>query len=226
MTTTTNTTSSTTSTSSDASLATAASSATSLGKDDFLKLLMAQLANQDPTQPMDDTAFVAQLAQFSQVEQLQNANTNLETLITAQASSNETSTAALVGTSVTYQTSAVSLTAGTNSVISGQLPSNAASVVALISDSSGNSVRTLNLGAQTAGPLNVTWDGKGDLGQSEPSGTYSVSFKATDASGNAVAVSTQGSGQVTGVSFAKGYPVLVVSGQQVALNNVIEVDAP
>jgi flagellar basal-body rod modification protein FlgD len=64
-----------------------ANQGTTLDKNAFLSLLTEQLKNQDPTQPMDDTAFVAQLAQFSALEQMTNVNTNLTTLITSQGTS-------------------------------------------------------------------------------------------------------------------------------------------
>ncbi|KAA9025872.1 flagellar hook assembly protein FlgD [Niallia endozanthoxylica] len=58
-----------------------------LGKDDFLKLLMTQLQNQDPSNPMQDTEFIAQMAQFSSLEQMTNMNSTLERFITQQQQS-------------------------------------------------------------------------------------------------------------------------------------------
>src|SRR5262245_58163951 len=80
-----------------------------LGKDEFLKLLMAQLAHQDPTAPADSNAFVAQLAQFASMEQLQSVNSQLEALLVAQTANNQTSVSSLVGRDVVYRTDRVHL---------------------------------------------------------------------------------------------------------------------
>ncbi len=75
-----------------------------LGKDDFLRLLTAQLANQDPLQPTDNQAFIAQLAQFSSLEQLQGVSSRLDTLLVAQTSGNQLTAASLVGKTVSWVT--------------------------------------------------------------------------------------------------------------------------
>lgn len=76
---------------------------TALGKDDFLKLLTAQLANQDPLQPVDNQAFIAQLAQFSSLEQLQGVSTRLDDLLLAAGASTQLSAASLVGRTVAFR---------------------------------------------------------------------------------------------------------------------------
>jgi flagellar basal-body rod modification protein FlgD len=78
-----------------------------LGKDDFLKLLTAQLANQDPLQPVDNQAFIAQLAQFSSLEQLQGVSSRLDSLLQATATASQLQTSALVGKTVSYRVGGV-----------------------------------------------------------------------------------------------------------------------
>lgn len=81
-----------------------ASSASELGKDEFLKLLMAQLQNQDPLSPMDNTEYIAQMAQFSTVEQLTNLNSTLSNIATSQSKASAVAEAtALIGHQVTLQ---------------------------------------------------------------------------------------------------------------------------
>src|SRR5437762_11024181 len=80
-----------------------------LGKDEFLKLLMAQLANQDPTAPTDNQAFVAQLAQFAGLEAAQGTNSRLDTLLMAEASSNQTAAVSFIGKNVDYRTDGLTL---------------------------------------------------------------------------------------------------------------------
>src|SRR4051812_22477924 len=83
-----------------------------LGKDEFLKLMMAQLAQQDPTAPSDSNAFVAQLAQFTILEQMQNVNSSLESLLIGQASANNNSAINLVGKEILYKTDEITLEKG------------------------------------------------------------------------------------------------------------------
>src|SRR5512138_1867306 len=73
-----------------------------LGKDEFLKILTVQLANQDPTKPMDSHAFVAQLAQFSALEQQQNTNETLTQLLTLQQSAHNSELVGMVGKDALY----------------------------------------------------------------------------------------------------------------------------
>src|SRR5215213_6921849 len=87
-----------------------------LGKDEFLKLMMAQLAQQDPTAPSDSNAFVAQLAQFSSLEQMQNVNSSLQSLLIGQASQNNSGAVNLVGKDILYKTDKIHLEQGEHPV--------------------------------------------------------------------------------------------------------------
>ena len=135
-----------------------------LGKDDFMKLLLAQLANQDPTAPQDDQAFVAQLAQFAQLEASQGTNTRLDTLVSAQAASQQTQAVGFIGKSVDFRTDTMSLEAGLSTTSQVSLTSAASAVTVGVLDSTGKEVRTMKMGPQLAGAVNVTWDGNDDGG--------------------------------------------------------------
>src|SRR3954462_6523060 len=124
-----------------------------LGKDEFLKLMMAQLSQQDPTAPSDSNAMVAQLAQFSSLEQMQNVNSTLTSLLVGQASQNNTGAINLVGKDILYKTDQLTLEAGQTPTASAKLGSEAAEVTATITDSTGKIVRTIKLGAQPAGDV-------------------------------------------------------------------------
>ena len=222
----------TTTTSTSASSAAAAASsvaeATSkgtLGKNDFLKLMIAQLQNQDPLNPMDNQAFVAQLAQFSNLEQLQQVNSGITSLSIGQAGANQQAATNLVGRDVTFKSDQVAWKQGDpGTAIAAQLAANADSVKAVITDANGRVVRTIPLGAHATGTLAATWDGLDDAGNVQPSGNYTIKFSAADAQKNAVTAVAQGSGHVAGVSFASGVAELVLgNGIHVALPNVIEV---
>jgi flagellar basal-body rod modification protein FlgD len=211
--------------------ANAASSATatgssSLGKNDFLKLLMAQLQNQDPTQPSDPTAFTAQLAQFSQLELQQNANDTLSNMATAQASASQQSVVNLVGKNVTYSTSTVTIAAGGNALLTGSLSGDANSVSAVIKSSTGVVVRTIKAGPTPQGPVQIPWDGRDDSGNLLAAGNYSVALTALDTQGKAVNATSSASALVTGVSFANGVPQLIAGGQTLPLSSITEIDQP
>ena len=105
---------------------------------------MAQMSNQDPLQPQDGQAFVAQLAQFSNLEQLQSANQSLQSLLLLQAGMSQTSDAALVGKQVLYTTSSLSVDQGHPADMQATLDGSATQVTAVITDSSGPSRNSSN----------------------------------------------------------------------------------
>jgi flagellar basal-body rod modification protein FlgD len=187
-----------------------------LGQDAFLKLLMAQLKNQDPLNPTDDTEFVTQLSQFSLVEQSVQQSTQLTTLGTQLQSLDNSNSTVLVGQQVTV--GGGSLSWGGTYAAKGNvtLGGAAQSVTAIITDSSGNAVRTMNLGPQQAGPLSIAWNGLGDAGQAEPSGTYNLAVTAASSSGQSVSVSQNVTGVVSAVTFAQGSPSVTLSNGTVA----------
>ncbi|HUK66220.1 MAG TPA: flagellar hook capping FlgD N-terminal domain-containing protein [Anaeromyxobacteraceae bacterium] len=207
---------------SGSSSASSATGSSALGENDFLTLLTTELQNQDPTQPVDDTQFVAELAQFSSLEQLQNIGTQLNTLITASSSSSEMAAASLIGKQVAYDATGVDLVSGTPPSIQVQLASPAA-VTAVVTDSSGSVVKSLNLGYQNAGVFSLGWDGTNSSGTALPSGSYGLSLTATASDGSAVSVQAQAMGTVQGVTYSNNTPEVVIGTQVVPLSNVIEI---
>ncbi|MEI7892464.1 MAG: FlgD immunoglobulin-like domain containing protein [Myxococcales bacterium] len=188
--------------------------------------MVAQMSNQDPLKPMDDTQFVAQLAQFSGLEQQMQTNTLLQQLATAQQGITNASNAGLVGKTVTVQGSTVSLDGqGLGSQVSFSLAQAAQSVKVSITDSGGNVVRTLNLGSKS-GNVSEMWDGKNDSGTQQPAGSYTVSVDAKTTAGASVSVSQETTGLVTAVSYTGGYSSLVLdTGITAPTSNLIRVNA-
>jgi flagellar basal-body rod modification protein FlgD len=202
----------------------AAAAAPTVDKNEFLQLLVAQLQHQDPTQPTEGTEFVTQLAQFSQVEQAQNQTQELTTISNQMSGLSSNEAANLIGKQVDVRGSSLtfdgSLAATTNVTLDGA----AAKTTVQVKDSSGNVIRTLDMGAQGPGPVQVTWDGKDDAGSVEPAGSYSVSVTATDTNGGNVPVETDVKGIVTQVSYDKGYPVVTLnSGTTAAISDLVSV---
>jgi flagellar basal-body rod modification protein FlgD len=202
-----------------------AASMSGADKDTFLKLLTAQLSNQDPLNPMDNTAFVAQLAQFSALEQAIETNTRLAMISVQQSGIANTAVASLVGREVTVKGSSVTLSGqGVGTQVGYTLDGDATSVKLTIRDEHGTVVRTLDQGAQKAGLQQVGWDGRDDGGNPLPKGNYSVTVEAKNESGSPVSVTQETTATLVSVSFDKGYPELHLSnGVTAAASDLIRV---
>ena len=161
-----------------------------LDKDSFLRLLTTQLQKQDPLSPMDSNAFVAQLAQFSSVEALENMGKKLDTLALGQANANQMAVPQMIGKEVLFSANKLGLTKGQTGRFSVTLDDAAANTVAIVSDAAGRPIRTLQLGAHDAGSFSVTWDGCDKNGQAVDSGQYFLTIAAAKLDGTQVAAST------------------------------------
>jgi flagellar basal-body rod modification protein FlgD len=188
--------------------------------DEFLQLLTTQLQNQDPLDPMDTNSFTQELVEFSSVEQQINTNTNMQTLIALQQTATDVQALQLVGSTVTVSGSSAALSNATNSPATWSLTSpSAATGNVTITNSSGQTVYTgttsLNAGSNT-----YSWNGKGTNGTTWPDGTYTLTINATGANGQAVSVSTQVQGVVTGVNTSTNPPTLTINGQSVPMSEI------
>lgn len=168
---------------------------------DFLKLMTAQLQMQDPTNPLDNSQFVSQLAQFSQLAATQDLGTSVNNIGTQVANSAQTaqvlSSAGLVGRQVLVPADSLAYTDGTMNGAVGVTGNTSQDVQVTIKDGNGQVVRTLDLGRQSAGLARFQWDGLDDSGHPVAPGSYSMS--AADAGGDAL--STYAAGTVTGVGY-------------------------
>ncbi len=198
-----------------------------LGENDFLQMLVTQLQNQDPMNPLQSTDLAAQLAQFSSVEQLTQLNsavqnqTNAETVLTQSISN--TMAATLIGKKVQANTSTISYDGSTQPTIGFNLSSNAADVQVKILDANGNTVRTIDEGPKLSGETDLTWDGKDDSGNAVSTGNYTFQVSATDSSGNAVTSTPFVLGVVQGVRYSSSGATLLVNGSEINFSDVQEV---
>jgi flagellar basal-body rod modification protein FlgD len=197
---------------------------TSLGKDDFLKLLTAQLQQQDPTQPMDNTAFVAQLAQFSSLEQMNNVNDTLTKVLASQGAAQQTNAATMVGKTAVYPTDEVNLTEGKHATISVNLSQAAANVNVVIQDANGSQVRTLTPGACPSGPNGFDWDGKDGNDKLLDPGIYTAQIQATTLDGKTVPLTQYGSARITGITFDNGTTKFLAGKSTLQLSDISEID--
>ncbi|MFO1282270.1 MAG: flagellar hook assembly protein FlgD [Burkholderiales bacterium] len=202
-----------------AKAATDPAAATQEAADRFLTLLVTQLRNQDPLNPLDNAQVTTQLAQLSTVTGINRINETLVALAQAQSADRTLQAAALVGHDVTIDGNAIALADGEASG-GFDLASAATQVSVTISDAAGNPVRTLTLGPQTAGGGRFAWDGKTDTGAAAAPGRYTFSVTATNAQG-AVAATTSTLARVTGVvAGADGPRLLLGSLGEVAIDAV------
>ncbi len=145
----------------------------------FLQLLVTQLQNQDPTSPMDSSQMTSQLAQINTVSGIANLNTSLTSLSTQLSAGQNAQSALLIGSTVLAAGSTAAVSSGTSPQLGVQLTSAASDVTLTIKDSTGKVVNTLDLGAQSAGTVPVTWNGTDSSGAVVADGNYTISASAT-----------------------------------------------
>jgi flagellar basal-body rod modification protein FlgD len=195
-------------------------------QDDFLKLLIAQLQNQDPLKPMDNQEFAAQLATFNSLGQLIDMNEKLGSMQSGQGLANQFNAASLIGKEVVTSGNAASLETGKSTSLSYQLSANAARVVVNIYNGAGDLVRQLEARGQMMGDQTITWDGKDESGKSLASGPYNFEINAFDAAGKKVSATGRIQGIVTGVKLDGGEPLLEIGALQVPFSSVTRVRLP
>ena len=201
----------------------AATGDSSLGKDDCLQILVAQLQAQDPLAPMEGQEFASQLAQFSSLEQLTNVNDNLEASQAFDVAMSNNSAIALIGKNVDAPGNAVDLKSGEVETLSFSLDGDAADVSIDIFNSTGAIVSTIDLGAQTKGLREYVWNGTDSSGALLPAGNYTFNVTASDSVGNFVPTETFAAGLVTDVIFEGGQAYAIVNGQKLAVNEISKV---
>jgi flagellar basal-body rod modification protein FlgD len=195
-----------------------------LDKEDFLTLLVTQLENQDPLEPMDDTDFAAQLAQYSSLEQLMNISEQLETLVDGVNRQEMLAAVSFIGKSVVAEGSGIGVASGAASTLTYTLSEDVADVTINIYDGDGNIVRTVDKGAALAGDFDFTWDGLDSSGSVVADGVYYAYLSAEDSEGSYSLISTSVSSKVTSVlSDGTDYYLELENGTTVALDNVYEV---
>lgn len=180
-----------------------------MGKDDFMKLLMAQLQNQDPLKPMDHQEFVAQLAQFGSMEQLTNINKGIEGLHAGIGNEAKISALSMIGKKVQAMGSNVDLMEGGSVTLKYTVKEDTVPVKAQVYTEGGTLVREIELSGKVD-PEGIQWDGKDAEGKSMPTGRYAFRVQAVDPKGMAVELNTELAGRVTGVEIDGKTPMLVV----------------
>lgn len=194
-----------------------------MGKDAFMKLLVAELKQQDPTDPVNAREMITQLSQLSSVEKLTAVEQDLSDMKTQNSGATSVQSAGLIGRTIRAKTNHLILGAlgggNGNYVLNGP----AENVSVTVRDQKGNAVRTLEGGAQGLGPHSFAWDGNDDAGNRAPSGDYYFDVSAVDSKKAAVGVATELSGIVTEVAYDSGTAQLVVGDSRVAFGDVVSI---
>lgn len=201
-----------------------ASKALNANFDAFLKMLITQMQNQDPTNPMDSNQFTQQLVQMSSVEQQIQTNRNLETLITTNSIANANTAVSLLGKQVEGSGTASLLKNG-QADWTFDLAADAPSTTVSVVNSQGATVYSEELEGKE-GSNEFTWDGTGSDGSTYPDGSYFLKVTANDADGNAVAADTRTSGIVTAIDMSTTDPLLTINGAQIRYSEITAIAEP
>ena len=177
-------------------------SSNQLGAQDFLNLMVAQMKNQDPLSPTNSSQFLSQLAQFGTVSGINSLQSSFSTLSSTLQSNQALQASTMVGRTVLVDGTSLTQPAnggGASGAVN--LSASTGDLVVTVSDAAGQVVRRIDMGPQSAGLVNFTWNGLNDSGASVPPGTYQVSADAM-VSGQAVSQPTLVNAQVQSVTLS------------------------
>ncbi len=192
-----------------------------IGKDEFLKMLTHQMQNQDPLNPMDQNKFAADLAQFSQLEQLTNMNSKFDSLKENSKMERKFFAANFVGKTVVTNGNSIELKAdGDPANIHFNLEQNAKNVIVRILDSKNNVANEMKLEDLPKGAQVTKWNGKALDGFDSPKGEYRVVVKAWDEAFREIPTKTSHEGVVKSVFFDGDEPLLDLGNRKIALRDV------
>jgi len=166
--------------------------------DRFLTLLVTQMRNQDPLNPLDNAQVTSQMAQLSTVQGIENMNSSLQAMAASLGTNQMSQAASLIGRTVLVPGDTIS-PAQLENVVGFELSRPADKVTASIYDASGSLVRKLTLGSRDAGVNVVAWDGLTDTGTAAPAGKYSFKIDAVQG-GQAIDSTALNLGTVNSVS--------------------------
>ncbi len=201
-----------------------------LGKDDFMKLLVAQLKFQDPMNPMEGAEFAAQLAQFSSLEQLSNMNQTLvqsmETNFQLAQAVNNTMSASLLGKEARVEGSGFNNTGQQVVNFGYEIGAQAKEVILTIKNDAGAVVKTIKSSNISAGKHKLSWDFLDNNGNPVPKGKYSFEITATGTNDDTLNVVSYKIGTIQAVKFTEDGTKLVIDGTEYFLSEILELYNP
>lgn len=192
------------------------------GKEQFLKLLVAQIQNQNPLDPMDDKEMVSQLAQFSSIEQAIETNTRLESLERTQNNAARLNLSNLMGKTASANTGNVQIRddGSAPSMLAFTLDMPSPEVTVRLVDREGKLARSIDMGPRVGGPHQLNWDGRGDDGRLLLSGNYRMQVRARDAAGAEISGRTEIRGKVSRVDMEDQQPAVYLDDVRVPVGQL------
>jgi flagellar basal-body rod modification protein FlgD len=198
-----------------------------LGKDAFMTLLLTQMKNQDPTNPLKSHEMAAQLAQFTSLEKLNNINEGINNLRKDQLPDHNFQALNMIGKTITMDNSKIARTdANASHELRFTLPSDAVKAKIEVRDPNGNTVRILEMHNLKTGVNSVSWNGKTEDGATASTGDFTMSVEAQGSNGNKIYVQTKAEGRVTGVNFTAQGPQLLMGTQTISMADVKSISDP
>jgi len=198
-----------------------------LDKDAFMKLMLAQMKNQDPTNPLKSHEMAAQLAQFTSLEQLQNMNSTLTEIQKSQKPAENFQMLNMIGKSVDGDSAKLTRLRGDKSHdFNFNLPDDAKDVIIKVRNEAGDFIRKAELHDFKKGENKWSWNGKADNGSTAPVGEYNFVIEAKASNGKKLAVQTDFKGVISGVSYTAEGPILMVGNQTVKMKDIRRIADP
>ena len=195
-----------------------------LGKDAFMTLLLTQMKNQDPTNPLKSHEMAAQLAQFTSLEKLNNINDGIANLRKDNQPDHNFQALTFIGKTVTMDNSKIQRAEPTATHdLKFLLAGDAQKANVEVRDAAGVVVRTLEMKNLKAGPNKIAWNGKNDEGKDMPVGDYTLNVEALGSNGKKLFAQTKAEGIVTGVNFTAHGPQLLMGKQVIQMSDVKEI---
>lgn len=196
----------------------------SLGQEDFLKLLTVQMQNQDPTNPVDNTKMIADMAQFSSLQAMQDLNKTVGSITQMMKMTQAMQASVMVGRSVVAPGSNLELVSGQQPYAALDLPETLTGVTVKITTANGTPVRELELGELPSGNSPVNWDGQDASGNQLPAGQYRIFAYGNNAEGARTSIGTLVANRVVSVDLANGSASLnLADGSSTSLNDIQQI---
>lgn len=193
-----------------------------LGKDDFMKLLLVELQNQDPTEPMDSEKILTQTSQLATLEATDKTNKALEELALSLGASQQFSMVSAIGKTADVGSNAIVLDEGTDTTFEMYFPDAINKGTVEITDVNGNVLKTLDVGTNPKGVYQFTWDGTNTAGNALDSGIYYASAKYTNTAGDSL-TTRMGAYPIESVKFDAGKTYVKLGSSYVELGEIKEV---
>ena len=193
-----------------------------MDKDAFLKLLVAEIQNQNPLEPMDNQKFVDQMTQFTTMEQMTNMSESFQDFITSMKSTTKLQASAVVGKYAVIEGNEIKFSDNSAEGIVFNVEESG-EVLIRIKNSEGQMIREENLGFKEPGIHGYQWDGRDSSGTMQAEGTYNYDLVAIDSTGEEKTFGGVDGGTVEAVQFVDNNIYVIVNGQKYNFEDIIEI---